>query len=171
MSLSLATRGRLCPNIALGIVTRGRLCRLIEVVLEPVVFPPKYVHITDLVPGDEVKINVQIRHRFVPQMTKNGMYLRLEKGMPPRGYEKTVLLGRVLSNSPTAGSLKIQVAYDIFKQHFSADIPYHTIHTIQKIVPRRLIETATRPGEKALGTILPGGTLLPSRYDYIPVRL
>jgi hypothetical protein len=141
-------------------------------VFDPFADPLLPIHITQVVPGIQLRIALKGGHQMVPKETKNGYILvPTDKRRNRRGYEKGVLLGTVTVNNPELGRLSMHVSDEVSKRVYKADVQYTAMAITQRVVAiTELVETATAPGSVAFGTKLVGGQLLNPRAKLVHIK-
>jgi hypothetical protein len=108
------------------------------------------IHITELVPGDVVRICFKAGFHLNP--LPNHTLKAPNKRQRTPGFARTLVLGQVVANQPSEGKLVLN-AQGWDRSHFTAEVKYVHISLIQKYVtPDVLTEAAGRPGVKAFGT-------------------
>jgi len=121
--------------------------------------PPIVVHITDLKPGDVVRIAMKPGWHLLPKILPNKQKV-LEPNDRSRsarkGGHRTVIVGRVVQNLPQQGYLLVDDNRGQASDVYRATVIYDHILIIQRYIPdlRPEHETAPKshPGTVALGT-------------------
>ena len=134
----------------------------------------KEPHITALKVGDVLRIAMRGGRQLVPNHKRE--MRSLPKSRRARSYDRTVILGRVVSNTPTTGTLVIDfggVDRVNNTEHFLGTIRYSDIEVIQLYINNAfpIIEHSDpqHPGGKALGTKY-AGLFQFGNYDLVNVR-
>lgn len=176
MSVSMLTDGWICARGSIGMFTGGWICVPLAdtqpPIFDPFLDPLLPIHLTQVVPGIQLRISLKGGHQMVPKVTKNGNFLvPNDKRRTRRGYEKGVLLGAVVQNNPTTGQMTLNVSDATSNVVYRTDVQYTSMAVVQRVVQiTELVETAATPGSVALGTKLVGGQLLNPRVKLVHVK-
>jgi hypothetical protein len=154
--------------ILFGTVPSG----IIDDIFDPFANPLLPIHITQVVPGIQIRVSLKGGFHMIPKQTKNGDFLVPgTQRSRRRGYEKSVLIGTVTANNPPSGQLSMTVSDEVYGRVYRADVPYRFMAIAQRVVANtELVESATRPGGVALGTRLAGGRLLNPRAKLVHIK-
>ena len=137
MSVSMFTDGWICVGSSIGSFTNGWICYDLEE-LDVVALPNPLLplHISALERGMQVRISLRGGYHMTPLKTKRGNFLVLKnKPKSRRGSDKGILLGSLISNSPTEGKLSLHVQDILTKTTYQAEVLYKNMSVIHKVVP------------------------------------
>lgn len=136
------------------------------------------IHITEIVPGDVLRIAMKPGRHLEPVLSPRGSQHRLLPGrasangrsLQAKSFSRTVYLGYVTQNDTINGVLALQIENrGQRREHLAATVPYKDIKIIQKfitptkhmgakIVPLSGAKNAIRrPGAIAKGVLDPKG--------------
>lgn len=148
-------------------------CTFVPIFVDPEI----PVHISQLAPGNVVRIAMKPGRHLEPILMPKTKQMRLQPGRAPhgrslraKGYSRTVFLGLITQNDFVSGKLTLQVEDRQFcRTHLEALVPYKDILVIRKyITPGEGSNTPTntigggpragkRPGVVAKGAFDPSG--------------